>query len=166
MHYYVTQGYSARGLFVDYGQLSAGLEREAVERICKSYKIPFDVISLSGMKKWKNGFVLGRNAFLLFTALMNFNEENGLVAIGVHDGTDYWDCKRDFMSKIKGLFDAYSNGQILIDAPFIDWSKREIWEYCIKENVPIKKTYSCELGQKQPCKKCLSCKDLETLYAL
>jgi 7-cyano-7-deazaguanine synthase len=47
----------------------------------------------------------------------------------------------------------------------LDFSKRDIWKYCKIEKVPIHLTYSCELGKKQPCGNCDTCKDLEKIYA-
>lgn len=43
-------------------------------------------------------------------------------------------------------------------------NKIEVWEYAKSKRVPINLTYSCELGLKQPCGKCPSCKDLIILY--
>ncbi len=40
-----------------------------------------------------------------------------------------------------------------------------VWSYCKRLGVPVELTYSCEMGKDQPCGKCLSCKDLEKLYA-
>ena len=66
---------------------------------------------------------------------------------------------------MQSIFDIYKNGLIKIDAPFLTFYKSQIYDYCIKEKVPLNLTYSCELGLKQPCGKCLSCKDLEKISA-
>jgi 7-cyano-7-deazaguanine synthase len=62
-------------------------------------------------------------------------------------------------------FDLYTDGMVNISTPFIDWKKNEIYNYTKKNKIPVHLTYSCELGEKQPCGKCKSCKDLEYLYA-
>jgi len=164
VHYYLTKKCDVSALFINYSQIAAIPELKAAELISKYYNITLEKIVISGGNKWSDGFVIGRNAFLIFAALMNFKVDHGLISIGVHSGTDYWDCSKDFIKIVQKCFNAYSNNCISLDAPFLEWNKRDIWDYCIKEKVPIKMTFSCELGLKQPCGKCLSCKDLEKLH--
>lgn len=165
LEYYASQNCAVSGLFVDYGQLAAKHENKASLSVSRHYDIPLEKVALSCGRDWKKGYIMGRNAFLLYTALMNFKYQNGLIAIGVHSGTDYWDCSEEFIQQIKVGFESYSDGCISIDAPFLKWNKNEIWEFCIRKKVPLEQTYSCELGKTQPCGQCLSCKDLEALYA-
>ena len=163
--YYLSEGFQVRGLFINYGQLAAERETEAVARIMEHYNIPLDRITVSSGREWGQGFILGRNAFLLYAALMSFMYDNGLIAIGIHAGTGYWDCSEEFLQHTKPVFHAYSEGRISLDAPFVQWNKSEIWDFCSRENVPLELTYSCEIGEVQPCGKCLSCADLECLHA-
>jgi 7-cyano-7-deazaguanine synthase len=65
---------------------------------------------------------------------------------------------------MQSSFDLYTDGCIRIGVPFIKWNKRMIWDYCKTKKIPLEITYSCELGQDQPCGQCLSCKDLEALH--
>lgn len=162
--YYLSHRFSVSALFVDYGQKAAKHEIRAARFISKAYKVPLRILTLSNGKRWGGGCILGRNAFLLYTGLMNFKYESGLIAIGVHSGTAYWDCSEDFILLTQNCFKSYSGGCISIDAPFLKWNKREIWDYCVRKKVPLKFTYSCELGKTQPCGRCLSCRDLESLY--
>lgn len=166
INYYLAKKFNVSALFIDYGQIAAGPELKAAELISNYYDITLEKIVISGNSKWSNGFVMGRNAFLLFTALMNFKYESGLISIGIHSGTTYWDCSENFVELIQKSYNAYSNGCISLDIPFIKWNKREIWDYCINEKVPIDLTFSCELGKIQPCGECLSCKDLEALNGI
>jgi len=162
--YYLSEDFKVRGLFINYGQLAAKREREAVLRVTEHYNVPLDKIDISSARRWGQGLIRGRNAFLLYSALMNFSYESGLIAIGVHAGTEYWDCSEEFLRQTKSVFWNYTEGCVSVDAPFILWNKVEIWKYCLREDVPLKYTYSCELGKKQPCGECLSCRDLEVLY--
>jgi len=164
VNYYIRKNNNVSALFIDYGQISRMHETKASEAVSKYYNIPLRKISVKGGREWGGGCILGRNAFLLYTALMNFKHEIGLISIGIHSGTNYWDCSKDFVTIIKKCFNAYSNDCISLDVPFLEWNKRDIWDYCTTEKIPVEKTYSCELGLKQPCGKCLSCKDLEKLY--
>lgn len=151
------------GLFVDYGQLAAQKEHFASKKIAEYFNIPFKRIVITNSKKFGNGLIMGRNAFLLTLGLMNFDFENGLIALGIHSGTNYKDCNSSFISKMQDIFDEYTDGRIIISAPFIEFVKPEIWHYCKQNKLPLDLTYSCELGKDQPCGECLSCKDLEEL---
>jgi len=111
------------------------------------------------------GFIRGRNLFLISIAAMANPWKSGLISIGVHKGTNYSDCSMEFIDTVQKTVDIYENGKVAISAPFGSWTKNDIWEYCKKKNVPIEYTYSCELGLKQPCGRCLSCQDLKKLHA-
>lgn len=162
--YYINLHFSISALFVDYGQLSRMYESKAAEAVSKHYNIPLKKIAIVGGRKWKDGCILGRNAFLIYTGLMNFEYESGILALGIHKGTSYWDCSPDFINIMKSCFGSYTQGSITVDAPFLEWTKQEIWNYTESQKIPTELTYSCELGKMQPCGLCLSCKDLESLY--
>lgn len=163
--YYIAQGASVSALFVDYGQISSQREVDAALKICDHYNISLDKITISGFQSWAGGYIPGRNSFLLYTSMMHFRHTTGIIALGIHAGTNYSDCSREFVQTMQVSFDIYTDGCIHIGAPFINLNKREVWNYCKLENVPIELTYSCELGREQPCGECLSCKNLEVLYA-
>lgn len=164
-HFLKSQGHSVETIFIDYGQASAEKELKASQKIASILSIPLKHISLISSVEKSSGEIKGRNAFLLLTALMEFEKESGLIGIGIHAGTPYFDCSNDFVKKMQVIFDDYTDGKCCIVAPFIDWTKQEIWNYCIQFALPIDVSYSCELGLQQPCGKCLSCKDLEKLNA-
>jgi 7-cyano-7-deazaguanine synthase len=163
--FYLSKRYSVSSLYLDYGQVAAAKEASAAKAISSHYNIPLKIVSCKGLGPWTKGPILGRNAFFLQTALMCFRGESGIIAIGIHSGTAYRDCTDGFVKAMQSTFDLYADGLISIGAPFIRWMKKDIWEYSKKKNVPVHLTYSCELGRKQPCGECLSCKDLEILYA-
>lgn len=149
----------ASGLFVDYGHSAAKQEHLAALAISDFYRVPLKRIVVSGFQQWGEGFVPGRNAFLLHTALMAVHFKNGIVAIGIHAGTRYSDCSDLFLRQMQSSFDVYTSGRIFVSAPFLHWTKTEIWEYCRRMKVPIELTYSCEAGHERPCGRCLSCVD-------
>lgn len=151
-------------LFFDYGQAASQREFKALKLISKSYQIIPRKIRLTKSNKFKDGLVIGRNAFLIFSALMLFERKSGLIAIGIHKGTSYYDCSNSFIEQLQVIVDQYTQGTIKIAAPFLRFNKKEIWDYCIMEKVPLQLTYSCELGENQPCNKCSTCKDLKKLY--
>lgn len=166
LRFYLDQKEAVQAFFVHYGQLSAKRERKAVSSICEYYKIPLHSIRCAGALRKTGGLIHGRNAFLLYLALMEFPTTHGIIAIGAHSGTTYYDCSPSFFSSAQSVFDLYTNGAVRIGIPFLEWTKPDILTYSKQREVPIHLTYSCELGRNQPCGKCVSCRDLEALNAL
>lgn len=165
IHFYKAQGSNVNGLFIDFGQISGKREKEAAKQIADYFGIELFQLKCTGINRWEAGYIPGRNAFLLYSALMNFPAQNGIIAIGIHSGTNYIDCTFEFVSMIQKSFDLYTDGQINVGTPFMDWKKNEIYYYSQRNKLPLHLTYSCELGELQPCGKCISCKDLEALNA-
>lgn len=152
-----------KGLYVTYGQPAGQQEAAAATAIADYYRIPITLIRLFGIRPKSDGELLGRNAFLLFTALMEIDTPTAIVALGVHSGTPYYDCSPSFITTVQAIIDGQCDGRIRILAPFLEWTKKEIWDYCLENKVPIDLTYSCERGLEHPCGVCLSCRDLEAL---
>ena len=65
-------------LFINYGQPAAAREYEAASAISEFYKVLLRCVTVSGFRKWGVGFVPGRNAFLLHTALMATDFPSGI----------------------------------------------------------------------------------------
>jgi len=166
LQFYLSKHFSVQALFVDYGQIAMKCELKSAKQISLHYDIPLKIITCQNVRQKGSGVIHGRNAFLLFIALMELNHSKGLLGLGIHSRTNYSDCSKNFLIKSQELFDIYTDGQVKISAPFLSWAKSDIWNYCLKEHVPINLTYSCEVGNPQPCGACLSCLDLEALRAL
>ena len=164
--FFQRQGNPVSALFVDYGQVSASKERNAVSEISRYFGIELRQIRCHGMSEKLDGYIPGRNAFLVFLALTQTPFDSGLISMGVHSGTSYWDCSEQFAEACQALLHGYCGGKIRLNFPFLRWNKREVWEFCERTKVPVKATYSCELGAEQPCGRCSSCSDLEALRAL
>lgn len=164
-HFYKTREYSVETLFIDYGQKALTKEAEAASKIAKHLELPIKKISLKGTRDKIHGEILGRNAFFLFVALMEFQSKSGLIGIGLHSGMPYYDCSEDFINSMQVFFENYTDGCIKIGTPFLTWSKSDIFDYFSQTEIPYQLTYSCERGVQQPCNICLSCKDLERFYA-
>ncbi|MFC1587484.1 7-cyano-7-deazaguanine synthase [Planctomycetota bacterium] len=157
------QGNSVFGLHISYGQPAAKQEQEAASIISRHFNIELRRLDLSGSRMKKSGVIQGRNAFLLVTAMLEMQVSSSIVVIGVHSGTPYIDCSVNFINKIQSIYDDYFDGRIRVVAPFLDWTKKEIIEYCSLKNIPFEKTYSCEKGSTPPCGECLSCLDREII---
>ncbi len=160
LHFYKKEDYNVTPLYINFGQIAAPNELTAARNVCQHYNLELRTLNCIGDKQFSNGNISGRNAFLLITALMHFDFKYAIIALGIHTGTDYQDCTPEFLNRMQTVYDLYKNGTIKIGAPFIKWTKNEIYDYCLLNNIPLKLTYSCELGLKQPCGICKSCKDL------
>ena len=166
LQFFHTEGLRVRGLHVSHGQPALRQEAIASRSIAAYFRIPFSRVRLAGVKRKAAGEIGGRNALLVATALGELDGGATMVALGIHAGTPYYDCSARFMSTIQLLVDGYCDGRVRVVAPFLDWSKRAVWDFCIERRVPINLTYSCEQGLVQPCGGCQSCGDLETLIAV
>lgn len=166
VHFYASRGRSLDTMFIDYGQPTANKERQSAAAISAHYGTWHREIQISGAVLKKPGIVRGRNALLLFCALNEWRYDSGLLVLGVHAGTRYPDCSEPFISAMQSIIDLYSGGRIVAAAPFLDWPKRAIWDYCHMHNVPVGLTYSCQTSALTPCGSCDSCLDRKVLDAL
>jgi 7-cyano-7-deazaguanine synthase len=164
--FYLRQRFNVRALFVDFGQPAAKQESRAARAVCRHYGIRLSIVNLKSGAAFSAGEITGRNAFLVFAAVLVGGAHPGIIAIGIHEGPPYYDCSESFLKSIQTVVDGYAAGRIRIAAPFLKWGKQTIWEFCKKVGVPVDSTYSCEKGGVRPCGRCLSCKDREALSAL
>lgn len=163
--YYLDMNFRVKGLFIDYGQRARDHERKSAIKIAKYYAIPLDQISLSSTNHFGPGEIRGRNAFLLLSALLVYPRFKGILSLGIHSGTPYYDCSEQFIRNIITIINAYTGSEVRIDAPFLTWDKSMVYAYCKEKGIPINLTYSCESGTDPPCGKCRSCMDREVLNA-
>ena len=157
--FYRSKHFQVQTLFVDYGHPAAEMERDAARAVSSHFDVPLCEATLQGTAVRESGYVPARNALLVTVALATGQPREGLIALGIHDGTRYPDCTRRFVDSCQALADVYANGTIQIAAPFLEWRKGEIVEYARKVRVPLERTYSCEAGGPEPCGRCLSCQD-------
>lgn len=164
--FYIKRGFHVSCLHIDLGQPGAVFERAAAERAALHYSVPMTTLHWTGSSDFTGPEIVGRNAFLLMGALMEIGCRSGLLAIGIHSGTRYFDCQRGFLCSMQAIVDGYCDGRVKLAAPFLDWSKQEVLAYCRSERVPLTLTYSCEAGMWPACGQCTSCIDRSTIDAL
>ena len=157
----VQQGLTPTALFVDYGQPAAEAEGEAVAKICNSLGTPWRRVRYKGTG-FRAGEIRGRNAFLLHMALVEFPSNSGVVALGIHAGTGYADCSPEFMEVIERSYEFHTGGAITATAPFLHWTKQDVYRLAGDLNIPIPQTHSCEASN-LPCGQCRSCQDRSLL---
>jgi 7-cyano-7-deazaguanine synthase len=153
------EGYDVSGLYVDFGQVSARKERHAIELLSDKLSITTKIIEASTTDKFGIGELIGRNAFLIFSAILLGGCCEGLLVLGIHSGTTYFDCSRAFVERIGPLVEECTDGRVGVVAPFLDWTKDEVYKLFLASGIPIAQTYSCERGYDEPCGVCSSCKD-------
>jgi 7-cyano-7-deazaguanine synthase len=147
-------------LFVDYMQPARVEEREAAERIAANFGSSHSTVCIDGLDI-PAGEILGRNAMLVIAALASV-EPPATIVLGIHQGTEYWDCSPEFLSCMQALLDGYTSGTHQLLAPFAALRKPDVHCLALDLGLDPGLTYSCELAG-GPCGDCASCKDNETL---
>src|ERR1041385_3694205 len=145
------QGACPRGIFIDHGQAAAQKEARAIAALAPHLGIEVDTFHLSRASKLGTGELVGRNAMLIFAALFLTSDRPGLLGVGLHAGTPYYDSSETFVTQVSRLVSELTDGRVAIVAPFISWSKRDVFDYFTKEALPIELTYSCEAGTDPEC---------------
>ena len=164
VHYYINKGFNVTGFFVDYGQAAAKNELKCCNQIGSHFNIKIKKANFVHETAFESGEIKGRNCFLIIATLLSFKNFTGLISMGIHSGTSYYDCSIQFVNEIQTIIDGYSNGTVILDIPFLEWNKKLIIEYCNLHKIPLEMTYSCESGGDNPCNKCLSCLDRLNFY--
>ena len=150
-------------LFVDYGQASSVMERKAAQRLSNKLDIHLNVINAHGISPFSRGELIGRNAFLIMSAIFLAKWHDGLLAIGIHSGTPYFDCSHPFFCAMEKLVAEHTDGAVRLIAPFLKWEKGDIFKYFKTTGLSIEDTYSCESGDESACGQCYSCLDRKAL---
>lgn len=157
--FYLSRGVTLRGIHFNYGQPSLDGERRSVVALSKHYKISVTTIDLGLSIVSTYGEYHCRNATLLLAAASIFPAKQGILSLGIHSGTPYYDCSLSFLTDIQRLFDGYFGGAVQVEAPFIEFTKKDIFEFCRLNKVPMEITFSCERRGDRPCGECPSCLD-------
>ena len=157
IHYYLSLGHSIRSIHFNYGQPAFVAECKALLKISEYYEIHITTTEiLPVIQPTLSGEYFGRNSLFVLSAVNCFSQKNGLIALGIHQNTAYYDCTRSFIEHLQDILDGYLGGAIIIDAPFVDFAKQDIVSYCRQENIPINLTFSCDKRSDKPCGKCSS----------
>lgn len=159
IEYYTSKKYKVSALFFDYGQISRTKEQQAVRMVCSHYGIKLIEAQLGFSLKNTSGEFMGRNALFITSAFSFLPDNYSKISIGIHSGTPYYDCSKTFVDDFQRIVDGYFEGTVLLDVPFIEFTKSQIIAFSLQKNVPINLTYSCENGHEKNCGKCLSCLD-------
>ncbi len=80
------------------------------------------------------------------------------------DAAGYWDCTHGFMSTMQDLVDLNRRHQILLIGPFLDKLKAEVIELGSKLRVDFAHTWSCYVGDTDPCMECPTCVERQLAF--
>jgi 7-cyano-7-deazaguanine synthase len=149
-------GWFVRALWVDYGQPPAPAERIASRALAAHYGLEWQETVVGGLTVPAEGEVPGRNDLLMAAAQACVPKRS--VAIGVHAGTSYPDCSREWLRAWQSLLDVQHGGVVALLAPLARLHKPEVLALALERQVPMQLTHSCERGS-SPCGRCLSCRD-------
>lgn len=161
--YYLDLGFVVTPIFVDFGHPANTVERQHLREVVSHYGLSYREIEIRGLQADQLGEIKGRNAVFVAIALMAYPEMSGVVALGIHAGSPYYDCTPRFRDLMVTLVSEYTNDRVQFDAPFIKVEKPAIVEFGKAHDLPFHLTYSCEKGTRPPCGQCPSCKDREAL---
>jgi 7-cyano-7-deazaguanine synthase len=151
-------------LFVDYGQAPADRERFCSKSLAGHFNISWSAIEMTGLIV-PDGEIPGRNALLAHLAFAHIGQgQTSCIYLGIHAGTPYRDCTREFIEETQRSLDFQSGGVSQLVAPYVTWSKGEIHQRAKELGVPLELTHSCERSV-DPCGRCMSCSDREALLA-
>lgn len=98
--------------------------------------------------------------FLAISAMLSMNEGIKGIAYAAHMSNDgvpaYPDCSPDF---VIGMGAALETIGIRLIAPFVmeNWTKKDIVREGKKLGIDFDNTYSCYIGNEEPCGKCATC---------
>jgi|SRR5215510_14048916 len=159
IRFFLDRGHDVRGVFVKFGQAAEYAEARAVEALKDTLGISVSVVTAKSELSFGAGELVGRNAFLIFTAILMGGCREGLLAIGIHAGTPYYDCSPAFLDRANALVRECTNDRVNLIAPFVRWSKDDVYSYFSSLRLPLSHTYSCEEGTTPPCGQCASCAD-------
>lgn len=162
-------------LHIDYGHRAARREWEACSRLHRKHGLPnphnmnlkgFGKLISSGLTDKKkdvnlDAFLPGRNAlFLLVGASYGYNLGCNTVAIGLLNEKHHLfpDQTKMFLREIEGAIARSFGKGIKVVAPLMGFTKADVLALASKQK--LTGTYSCHLGSRRPCGKCVSCLEI------
>lgn len=160
IHYYLDKGYQVQCGHFDYGQPALKAEIKALKGIEKHFGVKVESVVLRPKPKYSSsGECYGRNALFILSAISLMKKPKTLISLGIHSNSIYYDSSQVFVQQLQEILDGYFDGLVRLDVPLLNFTKRDIIEYCARNEIPLDLTYSCDQRSTKPCGKCLSCKE-------
>lgn len=166
-------------LTFDYGQRAAKQEILAAKRICQVLGIRHKVIKLPFFKKFTkcklitdkkfpvNNFlhlhdiwVPNRNALFINVAACfaeYYNADLIVTGFNFEEAREFPDNRKKFINAINKAFQFSTLRNIKVVSYVSNYTKKGIYQLGLKYHAPLQHIYSCYLGGKKMCGKCISC---------
>ncbi|GAB4246379.1 MAG: 7-cyano-7-deazaguanine synthase QueC [Thermoleophilia bacterium] len=163
-----------------YGQKHA-VEAQAARRVADRYGVPNTLVELphirgSALTDADRALPQGRDLaqvegiapsyvparnLLFLAALASLADAEGpaVLWLGVHrdDYTGYPDCRPEFVQAAGEAVRLGTRYGLRVEAPFVEWSKKDILEWGLAHEVPYELTHSCYQGEQPACGVCDTC---------
>lgn len=101
--------------------------------------------------------------FLSAAASIALSKGCSLIYYGAHSddaaGNAYPDCSSEFHQAMNQAIYTGSGKQVMLEAPFVSWTKAEVVKKGLELGVPYALTWSCYEGGEKPCGSCATCID-------
>lgn len=163
-------------LFIDYGQRAASKEWETCKAVHKTLGLPvptrmdlsgFGRVIASGLTSEQlhvkdDAFTPGRNLmFLLMGGAYAYQLGASAVAIGLlaEKFSLFPDQKPPFLAQAESSIAAAMGRQIKVLTPLIEFGKADVVRLAQAKGVAG--TYSCHIGNSEPCGQCIACLEFQ-----
>ncbi len=161
-------------IFVDYGQVA--MQREYAS--ARSYatdkgnlnKVSIRIHGLALKSQLLTGhlrepaFLPGRNLLLLVAGAWRACQiRTSFVAIGLRETSQFPDTSEFFIRGFSAMAYQAFGQTIEVIAPLLHLGKAAVVQLGREYGTPISLSYSCYLGRKRPCGRCLGCRDRKGL---
>lgn len=163
-------------LFIDYGQRARNRELAACERAMADLRVgPPKVANLSGygtlirsgltdtnLRVLEDAFTPGRNMlFLLTAAAYAYQVDADAVSIGLlnEDTSLFPDQTQVFIQEAERIIARCMGRGIAVLAPLAQFHKRDV--VALARAKGIAHTYSCHVGEAEPCGECIACREFK-----
>ncbi len=101
--------------------------------------------------------------FLSSAASIALSKGCNVIYYGAHSddaaGNAYPDCSSVFNEAMKKAVYEGSGRELTIEAPFVNWTKKDVVKEGLRLKVPYELTWSCYEGMDKPCGVCGTCID-------
>ncbi len=163
-------------LYVDFGQCARKRELAACRRSMKALGLPQPVImDMSGfgrtirssltdknLRIYEDAFTPCRNLLFLLAGAAYAHQVNAnAIAIGLlHEDTSLFpDQTQDFISSAEVTLELAIDRPIKVVTPLSDFHKSDV--IALAKEKGIGPTYSCHMGDEEPCGFCIACKEFQ-----
>ncbi len=107
--------------------------------------------------------------FLSSAASIALSKNCDIIYYGAHSddaaGNAYPDCSEVFNDAIGRAIYEGSGQKLKIEAPFVNWTKKDVVKEGLRLKVPYELTWSCYEGLDKPCGICGTCIDRAAAFA-